>query len=703
MLTNFFLLFNSVLLATSLLAMRLSDMNRKFSLAIVQALLFLPFLVVEYLALFLGYIPVAKGVILLLVSQNVFLIIWSIAARHLRDSLAVKRSESTTIHNLLHSLLVVLILAIAVFQFVRPGFVINLEGIGVSEFGPVYFASLLCLLVMLLMAWQLEAFWRQLPQARRREYGLFVVAAMLVCVVQGGAASYLVTYLQLTKDVLVLQTIFLLLAWVMLIIAVLRHRLLWRNLVVSRKVVYSIVAPSLFAVYFIALGLISLVIRLYNYPLQIVLFWFFVGIGAVGVAVLAVSESFRQRLKFFVSTHFYADKYEYRDEWLAFSVRLQNANNEAKVLDTLYEVLADSLYTKEIWIWAGSEAARFELVLPAIISDNESCHFPGNDPVISHLRQRLHLDLTRQELVKSEALNACLAFLPPPRPILFVPLIADVQLVGFIGLGPEYTGGLYGQDDFDLLTALGSQAASALIAVRLSEEKARLRERRAVDNISAFVLHDIKNAASILSLIHANAKIHMDNPEFRKDMVIAIGDALQRMEKAQNSLGMLQDRVKSSWQDVVLRHFLNGLLLRFRLRLPGLDVILDCPPGVTVRTDQQHLETVLENILLNAYEAGGGSSQVHIAVVPLNGSLTISVANDGPAIPEHLLPDQLFQRFVSDKQDGSGIGLWQARLILQRLGATITAENPAEGGARFVISLPITESSLSSVDQAADL
>jgi len=282
-------------------------------------------------------------------------------------------------------------------------------------------------------------------------------------------------------------------------------------------------------------------------------------------------------------------------------------------------------------------------------------------------------------------------------------MIVDGQHVGCLGLGPEYTGGHYGQDDFDLLTALGSQAASALIAVRLSEEKAHLRERRAMDNVSSFVLHDIKNAASILALVHANAEVHMDNPEFRKDMLTAIGDALQRMEKAQASLGMLQDRVKSVWQEVVLYHFFDELLPRFRRRLPGLAIILVCPPEITVRTDPQHLEAVFENLILNAYEAGGGSCQVHIAIVLVNGSLTISVSNDGPSIPEHLLPDQLFQRFVSDKPDGSGIGLWQARLVLQRLGATITAENPAEGGARFVISLPISDSSPSSVDQTDDL
>ena len=39
---------------------------------------------------------------------------------------------------------------------------------------------------------------------------------------------------------------------------------------------------------------------------------------------------------------------------------------------------------------------------------------------------------------------------------LMAPLFIGDQLVGLIGLGPEFTGGRYGHDDFDLLTALGT-------------------------------------------------------------------------------------------------------------------------------------------------------------------------------------------------------------------------------------------------------
>jgi len=56
---------------------------------------------------------------------------------------------------------------------------------------------------------------------------------------------------------------------------------------------------------------------------------------------------------FFISTHFYVNKYEYRDEWLALSRRLQGALTEADVVKALRQVLAESLYTTNLIIWLG--------------------------------------------------------------------------------------------------------------------------------------------------------------------------------------------------------------------------------------------------------------------------------------------------------------------------------------------------------------
>ena len=67
----------------------------------------------------------------------------------------------------------------------------------------------------------------------------------------------------------------------------------------------------------------------------------------------------------------------------------------------------------------------------------------------------------------------------------------------------------------------------------------------------------------------------------------------------------------------------------------------------------------------------------------------MEIIDNGPGIAEELLPDVLFEPFKTSKDGGSGIGLWQVKRMAVRLGGSVSAENRLEGGARFVIRLPL--------------
>ena len=66
--------------------------------------------------------------------------------------------------------------------------------------------------------------------------------------------------------------------------------------------------------------------------------------------------------------------------------------------------------------------------------------------------------------------------------------------------------------------------------------------------------------------------------------------------------------------------------------------------------------------------------------------MQISVADSGPGLDAELM-DQLFQPFVTRKKDGTGLGLWISRTLVQRYGGDLTAANRAGGGAVFTVQL----------------
>ena len=78
--------------------------------------------------------------------------------------------------------------------------------------------------------------------------------------------------------------------------------------------------------------------------------------------------------------------------------------------------------------------------------------------------------------------------------------------------------------------------------------------------------------------------------------------------------------------------------------------------------------------------------------MPTHKTVQLEITDGGPGIPEELLPDRLFVPFKTTKPNGSGIGLWQVKRLVESLGGTIEAGNVEGGGAKFVVRLPLKRS-----------
>ncbi len=553
---------------------------------------------------------------------------------------------------------------------------------------PVFLLSSLTALVSVLAAALcMEVFWRRLSPKQRWEHKGLVVGAFLVSALYTWIVSHRLTYHWMNADHLRLIGSLLLLAWVLMGYAVIRHRLLNRRLFVSRKVVYASVAPLAFGIYLMVLGLIAFFIRRFGLPFSFVLQWFLVAGGAVFLLMMAVSGKIRHAVKYFVSTHFYNNKYEYRDEWLAFSRRLQDARTESEVVDAFHRILSRSLFTNAIAIWTGDPRQGYRMALRRGIrvKTPEALALPSDHPLIARLGQNRYLHFGQGRAEGSETDET-----PLPAPlsetglVLFAPFSVGEELVGLVGVGPEFTGGRYGPDDFDLLEALGTQAASALMSARSAQALAEARRQEAWDAMSAFILHDVKNAASMLSLIRQNAPRHMDDPEFQTDLLESIDHALARMDKVRNRLDALKQEVAPDWKTLDMERWLSAECARLKRRLQGMSIQVNCPEGWELRTDSDILSTILENLMLNAMEAG--ATRARVAVENFDGSgPVLSVADNGPGIPEELLPDGLFEPFRTTKSTGTGVGLWQAHRLAAALGGELLVANGEEGGAIFTL------------------
>jgi len=692
MLIPFFCTLNILLFLGGLVAFRRGSGERIFTIALVQVLLFLPLLALEYF--YFGYKLEPQAVRLLFFSELVFILIW------LSLSMRLKQAVQSSLHDHRRSFALevavgsILLLSAAYFLATRTVVSMTQSSLAFEMYGLVFFSTLLMLLAVIFTAWRLEEFWRALGSAARWEYKFLVVGALVICGALAWASSYRLTYLKIFPNHLLLLSALLLSGWSLMVYAVVRHRLLNRKIFVSRKVVYSIIVPSLLSVYLLGFGTISILIRAFGLEMSYVLKWLFVILGLLVVGLFGFSAPFRRRAHYFISTHFYINKYEYRDEWLALSRELQGASTEVEVINGLRQVLTRSLYTSEIFIWTGGAAKQPDYALVSSPDKwqvaNSKAAIADSDILVRYLHNHTYFHRQEQEPDRAwqKVEDEKSAFFSSFNLQLLVPVVIGSNFVGIIGLGPEFTGGQYGHDDFDLLTALGSQTASALLAVRMAEELAHTREQQAWDRLSAFVLHDIKNSATMLSLLQENAPANIHKPEFQQDMLELVDDALRRMARVEQRLGSLREEIAPNFREIDLKTFLEGFVQRMQVKLPDLNIRLEGPGEVTLQSDPELLHGIFENLLLNAYEAQGKGGGVLIRYFRdrKNEQVGVEILDNGPGIPQDLLPEGLFEPFKTSKEGGSGIGLWQAKRVAASLGASISAENRTEGGACFILS-----------------
>jgi signal transduction histidine kinase len=123
----------------------------------------------------------------------------------------------------------------------------------------------------------------------------------------------------------------------------------------------------------------------------------------------------------------------------------------------------------------------------------------------------------------------------------------------------------------------------------------------------------------------------------------------------------------------------------------NIEVVADIPGGIIAEGYPSQFSQAVLNILINAKEAlqqrgSNGRIEVHLGAVA--GRACVTVDDNAGGIPADTLP-RIFEPYFTTKEEGSGIGLYMAKMIVEKnMRGSIEASN-TEGGAHFVISIPL--------------
>jgi putative PEP-CTERM system histidine kinase len=276
------------------------------------------------------------------------------------------------------------------------------------------------------------------------------------------------------------------------------------------------------------------------------------------------------------------------------------------------------------------------------------------------------------------------------RAWLIVPLIHHDRLLGFLLLGKPRAARDVDHEDYVLLTTVGRQAASYLAERETARALVEARQFDEFNRRFAFVLHDIKNLVSQLSLLTQNAEKHKKNPAFQEDMLATVKESVDKMNKL---LVRLHEggREAAATKAVELAPLMRGVVERNAGRSDNL-MFESTVDGISVVADEERLGAVLAHLIDNALggisEMTDGTGRVDVRLSARGGEAVIEVQDNGAGMDEHFVRNELFRPFKSTKSGGYGIGAFESREFVRELGGRMDVISAPGKGTTIRISVP---------------
>ena len=469
---------------------------------------------------------------------------------------------------------------------------------------------------------------------------------------------------------------------------------LWKpEIFVSRRVVFHTTALLASGLYLLLMGGAGYYVREYGgtwghvgqaFLLFLTMLFLFIGL---------FSKRMRLFLKVLINKHFYPYKYDYREEWLRFIKTLSTSEANLNPNITTIRSIAQIIDSPGGMLWLRDDNDFYvciETLEMPYIEIKESSESP-----ISKFLEENEFVISLDEFKASPEVYNRLGFLKLPdwinevSPWLIVPLIHAEKLMGFIVLdhAPAQKKH-FNWEDSDLLKTAARQAAAFLAQREVADELAETKQFESFNKLSTYVIHDMKNLVTQLSLITSNAEKHKNNPLFMEDVIDTVCNSVNKMNKMMNVLQGKTDINVSKMVDIV--QLLQELTSNRELSSSKPTPKLHCESKkFFVKGGRDQLLSIFGHLVQNAQDATQDDGIIDILESAEGNRVVIEIRDSGCGMDQNFIKSELFKPFKTTKGDsGMGIGAYETKEIITSLGGYIDVTSDLGKGTCFKVFLP---------------
>ncbi len=269
--------------------------------------------------------------------------------------------------------------------------------------------------------------------------------------------------------------------------------------------------------------------------------------------------------------------------------------------------------------------------------------------------------------------------------------IGRVALVALVFIGASAL--LFTRQNVQLLTTERDRIQDEVY--RLEEESRRREKLTAMGELAAGVAHEIRSPLNAMSMASQRLAREFEPPEEADDyreLIDTLGSQSTRVEQVVDQFLRFARPAKIAPVPGDLAALARDVGARMTpaADAEGVSLDVDAPERLEHDFDPIQLAQVVENLVRNALEAQPDGGAIRIAVATDSEQTVLTVADDGPGVPEEQLA-RVFDLYYTTKPNGNGLGLPMVhQIVAEHGGATRVLSEPGHG-ATVEITLPLKQ------------
>jgi signal transduction histidine kinase len=486
-----------------------------------------------------------------------------------------------------------------------------------------------------------------------------------------------------------------------------RKRVLYTDVIFKKSLTFTLVTGVILFLYFVLIARFgSYIQRL----LKITDFWIMLLFLLLAAFLV---EPLKNGVIALLDKFVFRNQASYREYILDTSKQMNYLLDIPTIIDLTLNKICDVAYLSGGYFLLWNEAENAFACGAARNPETPLCRnlrLPGNWQLVAWLRDRqapielfsrknfkIFQSLPPEEVEVLERMKVSVA----------ASLISRGKILGILLLKGKLSGELYSYEDISFLGILCNQAAIALDNASFREkEKSMLQtmfhqKRLAmIGQMAASIAHEIRNPLVAVKGLGQLVEQSFNEGDSRIQHMKILNTEVNRLQNVVSELVRFARPTDLNRSEIDLNRCIQDALDLYHeeFKNRGVDVLFN--PGtspVSAFADPEKIKQVIINLIQNALEAmaNGGVLSLETRVQRSSGfenlyasQAEIVVRDSGPGIPAEMR-EKIFEPFFSGKKSGTGLGLATARSIVEEHGGEITATDSAEGGAAFLIRLPV--------------